>query len=53
MSPCDGVVQPFLGYVQPVGDQPRPALADETADFGVGAFLLAGAEVFGLTSATL
>jgi unsaturated rhamnogalacturonyl hydrolase len=41
-----------LGYVQGVGDRPAPTTADETHDFGVGAFLLAGAEVFKLASAT-
>jgi unsaturated rhamnogalacturonyl hydrolase len=35
----------LLGYVQGVGDRPRPASAGETHDFGVGAFLLAGSEV--------
>jgi unsaturated rhamnogalacturonyl hydrolase len=50
----DGLVQTavqpsgFLGYVQGVGDSPsssQPVTASSTADFGVGAFLLAGAEV--------
>src|SRR5262249_22170732 len=38
----------FIGYVQGVGDQPGsglPPTADATADFGVGAFLLAGTEL--------
>ncbi|WP_432584658.1 glycoside hydrolase family 88 protein [Streptomyces sp. HD1123-B1] len=38
----------FLGYVQGVGDRPehsQPVTKDTTADFGVGAFLLAGTEV--------
>ncbi|MFF4755983.1 glycoside hydrolase family 88 protein [Streptomyces sp. NPDC002514] len=37
----------FLGYVQNVGDRPessQPVTYDSTADFGVGAFLLGGAE---------
>jgi rhamnogalacturonyl hydrolase YesR len=41
----------FLGYVQGVGDRPessQPVTYDTTADFGVGAFLLAGAEVAAL-----
>ncbi|WP_410786413.1 glycoside hydrolase family 88 protein [Kribbella sp. C-35] len=48
-------VQPdgFLGYVQKVGDRPessQPITYNSTADFGVGAFLLAGAELAGLAS---
>ncbi|MFD0070566.1 glycoside hydrolase family 88 protein [Streptomyces sp. NPDC127574] len=38
----------FLGYVQSVGDRPessQPVTYDSTADFGVGAFLLAGTEL--------
>lgn len=38
----------FLGYVQNVGQDPessQPVTYDSTADFGVGAFLLAAAEV--------
>jgi unsaturated rhamnogalacturonyl hydrolase len=38
----------FLGYVQGVGGQPsssQPVTATSTSNFGVGAFLLAGAEV--------
>ena len=41
----------FLGYVQKVGDRPessQPVTYDTTADFGVGAFLLAGTEVVAL-----
>jgi rhamnogalacturonyl hydrolase YesR len=34
-----------LGYVQNVGDRPAPAAPDETHEYGVGAFLLAGSEV--------
>ncbi|MFF1823338.1 glycoside hydrolase family 88 protein [Kribbella sp. NPDC058245] len=43
----------FLGYVQKVGDRPessQPITYDSTADFGVGGFLLAGAELAQLTS---
>jgi rhamnogalacturonyl hydrolase YesR len=42
----------LLGYVQDVGDRPAPTTAGETHDFGVGAFLLAAAEVFKLASTT-
>jgi rhamnogalacturonyl hydrolase YesR len=38
----------FLGYVQNVGDRPessQPVTYDSTANFGVGAFLLAGTEL--------
>lgn len=45
----DGV----LGYVQKVGDRPdssQPVTYDSTADFGVGGFLLAGAELARLAS---
>ncbi|MCF3962959.1 glycoside hydrolase family 88 protein [Streptomyces fuscigenes] len=41
----------LLGYVQKVGDRPdssQPVTASSTADFGVGGFLLAGAELAGL-----
>ncbi|MGW1376447.1 glycoside hydrolase family 88 protein [Streptomyces sp. NPDC002446] len=41
----------FLGYVQNVGDRPesgQPVTHDSTADFGVGAFLLAGTELAAL-----
>ncbi|MFC8075569.1 glycoside hydrolase family 88 protein [Streptomyces sp. NPDC057307] len=41
----------FLGYVQNVGDRPessQPITYNSTADFGVGAFLLAGTELAGL-----
>jgi unsaturated rhamnogalacturonyl hydrolase len=34
-----------LGYVQNIGLAPGPAGADESHEFGVGAFLLAGSEV--------
>lgn len=37
-----------FGYVQPVGERPGPATYDDTMDYGVGAFLLAGSEVFHL-----
>ncbi|TCC88806.1 glycoside hydrolase family 88 protein [Pedobacter frigiditerrae] len=36
----------MLGYVQPIGWQPEPATPKSTAVFGVGAFLLAGAELY-------
>ena len=50
-------IQPsgFLGYVQGVGNSPsssQPVTATSTADFGVGAFLLAGAEVAKLASSS-
>ena len=38
-----------LGYVQRVGDQPGDTGPDQTEIYGVGAFLLAGSEVFRLT----
>ncbi|MFI9045334.1 glycoside hydrolase family 88 protein [Streptomyces sp. NPDC053427] len=41
----------FLGYVQAAGDRPesgQPITRDATADFGVGAFLLAGTELAAL-----
>jgi rhamnogalacturonyl hydrolase YesR len=44
----------FLGYVQNVGDRPessQPVTYNSTADFGVGAFLLAGVEVAALAGA--
>jgi rhamnogalacturonyl hydrolase YesR len=34
-----------LGYVQPPGAAPGPATATQTSPYGVGAFLLAGAEI--------
>jgi len=34
-----------LGYVQPVGDRPRPAAAGQTHEYAMGAFLLAGSEM--------
>lgn len=37
-----------LGYVQKIGDKPEPATTNDTAGFGVGAFLLAGSEVYHL-----
>lgn len=36
----------MLGYVQPIGWKPEPASANSTAIFGVGAFLLAGTEMY-------
>lgn len=40
----------FLGYVQPGGDRPAPVSANQTFDFGVGAFLMAGSEIARLTA---
>lgn len=43
----------FLGYVQGAGGSPddhQPVTVDDTADFGVGAFLLAGSEITELAS---
>jgi unsaturated rhamnogalacturonyl hydrolase len=43
----------YLGYVQGVGQSPdssQPVTANSTADFGVGAFLLAGSEVAQLST---
>jgi unsaturated rhamnogalacturonyl hydrolase len=36
----------FVGYVQIVASAPGVAYATNTADFGVGAFLLAGSEIY-------
>ncbi|MCX6344672.1 MAG: glycoside hydrolase family 88 protein [Armatimonadetes bacterium] len=38
-----------LGYVQPGGDRPAQFKTDNTAPYGVGAFLLAGSEVYKLS----
>lgn len=38
----------LLGYVQPVGAAPGEAFPDKTEVYGIGAFLLAGSEVFNL-----
>ena len=35
-----------LGYIQPVGAAPRAAGFDATDVYGVGAFLLAGSELY-------
>jgi rhamnogalacturonyl hydrolase YesR len=45
-------VQPngMLGYVQHVGDRPGDTGPDDTEPYGVGAFLLAGSEVYRLAS---
>jgi rhamnogalacturonyl hydrolase YesR len=40
-----------LGYVQPVAAAPQSTDANQTATFGVGAFLLAGTEVYKLALA--
>lgn len=37
-----------LGYVQPVGDRPKPAAREMTHEYATGAFLLAGSEVIKL-----
>lgn len=37
-----------LGYVQPIGKDPKRVTADMTENYGVGAFLLAGTEVWQL-----
>jgi len=37
-----------LGYVQPIGADPRHVTADQTEIYGVGSFLLAGSEVYKL-----
>lgn len=34
-----------LGFVQPVGDQPKEAKADQAHEYATGAFLLAGSEM--------
>ena len=38
-----------LGWVQPIGQDPKKVTKDMTATFGVGAFLLAATEMFKLT----
>lgn len=38
-----------LGYVQPIGQDPRKVTSEMTEVYGVGAFLLAGREVFKLS----
>ncbi|MDR3118434.1 MAG: glycoside hydrolase family 88 protein [Mediterranea sp.] len=35
-----------LGWVQPIGADPQKVTADMTAHYGVGAFLLAGSEIY-------
>lgn len=37
-----------LGYCQHIGKDPQPAYFDDTKDYAVGAFILAGAEVLAL-----
>jgi rhamnogalacturonyl hydrolase YesR len=39
-----------LGYSQTVDTAPAPVDPNQTADFGVGAFLMAGAEIAALTA---
>jgi unsaturated rhamnogalacturonyl hydrolase len=52
-SALTGCVDPDgkLTHVQPVGSDPKHFADDNTAPFGVGAFLLAGSEVYRLVSA--
>lgn len=38
-----------LGWVQPIGQDPKKVTKDMTATFGVGAFLLAATEMYKLT----
>ena len=47
----ESAIQPngMLGYVQPIGWQPAAATKESTAIFGVGAFLLAGTEMYKYT----
>jgi len=35
-----------LGYVQPIGADPRKVTRDMTEVYGVGAFLLAGSQIY-------
>ena len=45
----------FLGYVQAAGAQPSdnyPFTYNDTTDFGVGAFLLAGSEIYSMLAGT-
>ncbi|TDN98411.1 glycoside hydrolase family 105 protein [Sunxiuqinia elliptica] len=37
-----------IGWVQPIGADPKKVTADMTASYGVGAFLLAGSEIYQL-----
>lgn len=39
-----------LGYVQPIGADPKKVTADMTAVYGVGAYLLAGSEIYKIDS---
>lgn len=44
---CDAIhTNGKLGFVQPVGQDPKTVTKDMTATFGVGAFLLAGTEIY-------
>ncbi len=40
-----------LGYIQPVGAAPKAAGSDATDVYGVGAFLLAGSEIYKIVTA--
>jgi unsaturated rhamnogalacturonyl hydrolase len=42
----------LVGYVQPVGAAPDKFNPDSTADYGTGAFLLAGCEIFKMLGGT-
>jgi rhamnogalacturonyl hydrolase YesR len=37
-----------IGWIQPIGADPRKVTADATAVYGVGAFLMAGYEIYKL-----
>lgn len=41
-----------LGYVQPIGADPRKVTRDMTEVYGVGAFLLAGCQIYKLNTST-
>jgi len=41
-----------VGWVQPIGADPKKVTGEMTAVYGVGAFLMAGAEVIKLTNHT-
>ncbi len=43
----------LVGWCQPVGGGPAPAFANSTSDFCVGAFLLAGAQVYRAAAAAV
>lgn len=39
-----------LGWIQPIGADPKKVTADMTAPYGVGAFLLAGSEIYNINT---